>query len=51
MIGRTVYVTYAKMEGTITGVEYPYSDDKSTPLWTIELEDGRECYATSSQIR
>lgn len=50
-IGVRVYVSFARMGGVIIGVEYPWreSGDESE-LWEVELNDGRVCYATSSQL-
>ena len=50
MIGQQVYVAYAYMAGEIIGIEYPHPDEPHTPLFEIELADGRICYATQQQL-
>lgn len=50
MVGKTFYVTHARIDGVITDVEFPWGVEEE-PLYTLRLDDGRIAYATNAQLR
>lgn len=51
LIGKIVFVSYAQMDDEIIGIEQPWKHDgDDTELFEVELDNGRKCYCTASQI-